>query len=94
MECDWLRLIRRTILKEFILRQLRLSFFVHKIKGVIGIVKLIHSKYGYETPEWTAADARLEKWLKQKKIDEKRRSDNERRILLEKNNYKKEGGAM
>ncbi|ANY13524.1 hypothetical protein BCY75_05800 [Latilactobacillus curvatus] len=75
-------------------RQLRLSFFVHKIKGVIGIVKLIHSKYGYETPEWTAADARLEKWLKQKKIDEKRRSDNERRILLEKNNYKKEGGAM
>ncbi|ASN62243.1 hypothetical protein EFR36_09470 [Latilactobacillus curvatus] len=76
------------------MRQLRLSFFVHKIKGVIGIVKLIHSKYGYETPEWTAADARLEKWLKQKKIDEKRRSDNERRILLEKNNYKKEGGAM
>ncbi|MCP8865775.1 hypothetical protein LOX60_09430 [Latilactobacillus curvatus] len=64
------------------------------MKGVIGIVKLIHSKYGYETPEWTAADARLEKWLKQKKIDEKRRSDNERRILLEKNNYKKEGGAM
>ncbi len=61
---------------------------------MIGIVKLIHSKYGYETPEWTAADARLEKWLKQKKIDEKRRSDNERRILLEKNNYKKEGGAM
>ncbi|EHE85050.1 hypothetical protein [Latilactobacillus curvatus] len=57
-------------------------------------MKLIHSKYGYETPEWTAADARLEKWLKQKKIDEKRRSDNERRILLEKNNYKKEGGAM
>ncbi|WP_164994056.1 hypothetical protein [Latilactobacillus sakei] len=29
--------------------------------------KLIHSKYGYETPEWTAADARLEKWLKDKK---------------------------
>lgn len=54
--------------------------------------KLIHSKYGYETPEWTAADARLEKWLKQKK-KEKRRSD-ERRILLQKNNHKKEGGAM
>ncbi|XRJ96604.1 hypothetical protein ACPBEI_09440 [Latilactobacillus sakei] len=49
------------------------------------IAKLIHSKYGYETPEWTAADARLEKWLKQKKVDEKRRSDNERRILLQKN---------
>ena len=45
--------------------------------------KLIHSKYGYETPEWTAADARLEKWLKQKKIDEKRRSD-ERRIFFQK----------
>lgn len=55
--------------------------------------KLIHSKYGYETPEWAAADARLEKWLKQKKIDEKRRSDNERRIFVQKNN-KKEGGAM
>lgn len=52
---------------------------------MIAIVKLIHSKYGYQTPEWTAADARLEKWLKQKKIDEKRRSDNERRILLQKN---------
>ncbi|WP_368293562.1 hypothetical protein [Latilactobacillus sakei] len=56
-------------------------------------MKLIHSKYGYETPEWTAADARLEKWLKQKKIEEKRRSDNERRIFVQKNN-KKEGGAM
>ncbi len=76
-----------------ILRQLRLFFLIQKIKGVIAIVKLIHSKYGYETPEWTAADARLEKWLKQKKIDEKRRSDNERRIFVQKNN-KKEGGAM
>ncbi len=55
--------------------------------------KLIHSKYGYETPEWTAADARLEKWLKQKKIDEKRRSD-ERRIFVQDNNHEKEGGAM
>lgn len=36
-------------------------------------------------PDWQSrSDARLEKWLKQKKIDEKRRSDNERRILLEK----------
>ena len=35
-------------------------------------------------PDWQSkADARLEKWLKQKK-DEKRRSDNERRILLQK----------
>lgn len=54
--------------------------------------KLIHSKYGYETPEWTAADARLEKWLKQKK-EEKRRSD-ERRIFVQDNNHEKEGGAM
>lgn len=44
-------------------------------------------------PSWQPkADARLEKWLKQKK-EEKRRSD-ERRILLQKNNHKKEGGAM
>ena len=44
-------------------------------------------------PDWQSeADARLEKWLKQKKKD-KRRS-NERRILLQKNNHKKEGGAM
>lgn len=69
-----------------VLRQPRLSFFVHKIKGVIGIVKLIHSKYGYETPEWTAADARLEKWLKQKK-EEKRRSD-ERRIFVQEKGVK------
>lgn len=35
-------------------------------------------------PDWQSkADARLEKWLKQKKKDEKRRSD-ERRILLQK----------
>ena len=51
--------------------------------------KLIHSKYGYETPEWTAADARLEKWLKQKKIDEKRRSD-ERRIFVQEKGVKDE----
>lgn len=50
---------------------------------------------GYKKePDWQSkADARLEKWLKQKKIDEKRRSDNERRIFVQKNN-KKEGGAM
>ncbi|WP_259770141.1 hypothetical protein [Latilactobacillus curvatus] len=45
-------------------------------------------------PDWQSrSDARLEKWLKQKKKDEKRRSDNERRIFVQKNN-KKEGGAM
>lgn len=54
--------------------------------------KMIHSKYGYETPEATRTFARLEKWLTKKKKDEKRRSD-ERRIFVQKNN-KKEGGAM
>lgn len=35
-------------------------------------------------PDWQSkADARLEKWLKQKKIDEKRRSS-ERRIFVQK----------
>ncbi len=37
-------------------------------------------------PDWQSrSDARLEKWLKQKKIDEKRRSD-ERRIFFKKLN--------
>ncbi|WKF70474.1 hypothetical protein QYM39_06070 [Pediococcus pentosaceus] len=31
------------------------------------MAKLIHSKFGYETREYIQADARLEKWLKQKK---------------------------
>lgn len=55
---------------------------MQKIKGVIPIAKLIHSKYGYQTTEWTAADARLERWLKQKKKDKKRRSG-ERRIFVQ-----------
>ncbi|MCT2909673.1 hypothetical protein EFT87_13540 [Schleiferilactobacillus harbinensis] len=29
--------------------------------------KMIHSKYGYEPPEYVKADAELEKWLKKKK---------------------------
>lgn len=47
--------------------------------------RMIHTKYGYETREQASADARLEKWLANKKrIDQrKRRSDNERRILLQ-----------
>lgn len=28
---------------------------------------MIHSKYGYEPPEWVQADARLDKWYKGKK---------------------------
>jgi hypothetical protein len=34
------------------------------------MAKLIHSKFGYETREYIQADARLEKWLKQKKKDD------------------------
>lgn len=41
---------------------------------MIAIVKLIHSKYGYETPEWTAADAKLEKWLKQHRKDDSKQN--------------------
>lgn len=29
--------------------------------------KTVHSKYGYEPPEWVQADARLDKWYKDKK---------------------------
>ncbi|WP_198929139.1 hypothetical protein [Latilactobacillus sakei] len=49
--------------------------------------RMIQTKYGYETREQAAADARLEKWLANKKRinQRKRRSDNERRILFEKN---------
>ncbi|CAB1719566.1 hypothetical protein [Lactiplantibacillus plantarum] len=28
---------------------------------------MIHSKYGYEPPEWVQADSRLDKWCKDKK---------------------------
>ncbi|MCT0162908.1 hypothetical protein [Lactiplantibacillus pentosus] len=28
---------------------------------------MIHSKYGYEPPEWVQADARLDKWYKDKR---------------------------
>ena len=28
---------------------------------------MIHSKYGYEPPEWVQADARLDRWYKNKK---------------------------
>lgn len=29
--------------------------------------KMVHSKYGYEPPEWVQADARLDRWYKDKK---------------------------
>lgn len=28
---------------------------------------MIHSKYGYEPPEWVQADARLDRWYRDKK---------------------------
>lgn len=30
------------------------------------MAKMIRSKYGYEPPEWVQADARLDKWYKDK----------------------------
>ncbi len=50
-------------------------------------------RYKKESDWQSKADARLEKWLKQKKKDDKRRSD-ERRIFVQDNNHEKEGGAM
>jgi len=32
---------------------------------------MINSKYGYETSEWIQADARLDKWLKNRRRAEK-----------------------
>lgn len=42
---------------------------------------MIHSKYGYEPPEWVQADARLDKWWK----DKKRRAKQHGAFCLEKN---------
>ncbi|MEL1271847.1 hypothetical protein ACQ0N1_08785 [Lactiplantibacillus plantarum] len=33
----------------------------------------IHSKYGYEPPEWVQVDAQLDKWCKDKKRRAKRK---------------------
>ena len=41
---------------------------------------MIHSKYGYEPPEWVQADARLDKWYK-----DKRRAKQHGAFCLEKN---------
>ncbi|SON67988.1 conserved protein of unknown function [Latilactobacillus sakei] len=35
--------------------------------------KMIHSKYGYETREATGMFARLDKWVSEKKKEDKRR---------------------
>ncbi|MGX9766965.1 hypothetical protein ACWYXE_12580 [Lactiplantibacillus argentoratensis] len=31
------------------------------------MTRMIRSKYGYEPPEWVQADARLDKWYKDKR---------------------------
>lgn len=42
---------------------------------------MIHSKYGYEPPEWVQADARLDRWCK----DKKRRAKQHGAFSLDKN---------
>ena len=45
------------------------------------MAKMIRSKYGYEPPEWVQADARLDKWYK----DKKRRAKQHGAFSLDKN---------
>ena len=47
--------------------------------GVMAV--MIHSKYGYEPPEWVQADSRLDKWCKNRK----RRAKQHGAFSLEKN---------
>ena len=42
---------------------------------------MIHSKYGYEPPEWVQADSRLDRWYK----DKKRRAKQHGAFRLDKN---------
>lgn len=49
--------------------------------------RMIHSKYGYEPPEWVQADARLDRWYK----DKKRRAKQHGAFSLHKKVYKKDG---
>lgn len=45
------------------------------------MAKMIRSKYGYEPPEWVQADARLDRWYK----DKKRRANKHGAFSLAKN---------
>ncbi|TLQ22350.1 hypothetical protein FEZ42_13230 [Lactiplantibacillus plantarum] len=45
------------------------------------MLRMIHSKYGYEPPEWVQADARLDRWYK----DKKRRAKQHGAFILDKN---------
>ncbi|MCH8625957.1 hypothetical protein [Lactiplantibacillus plantarum] len=42
--------------------------------------RMIHSKYGYEPPEWVQADARLDRWY----MDKKRRASKHGAFSLDK----------
>nr|WP_243771936.1 hypothetical protein [Lactiplantibacillus plantarum] len=44
------------------------------------MTQMIHSKYGYEPPEWVQADSRLDKWYK-----DKRRANKHGAFSLDKN---------
>ena len=44
------------------------------------MAQMIHSKYGYEPPEWVQADSRLDRWYK----DKKRRAKQHGAFSLEK----------
>ncbi|MGN8052615.1 hypothetical protein [Lactiplantibacillus plantarum] len=48
---------------------------------------MIHSKYGYEPPEWVQADSRLDKWYQ----DKKRRAKQHGAFSLEKNKETRHG---
>jgi hypothetical protein len=48
------------------------------------MTQMIHSKYGYEPPEWVQADARLDRWYK----DKKRRAKQRGAFCLEKKRRK------
>ena len=39
---------------------------VHKFRSDVMAV-MIHSKYGYEPPEWVQADARIDRWYKKRR---------------------------
>lgn len=40
-------------------------FYIELRSGVMAV--MIHSKYGYEPPEWVQADSRLDRWCKDKR---------------------------
>ncbi|MHA9730713.1 DUF2829 domain-containing protein [Lactiplantibacillus plantarum] len=43
---------------------------------------MIHSKYGYEPPEWVQADSRLDKWCKDKKRRANKHDKNKEETIM------------